>query len=105
MASEEILSKVLTNQPCLIVRVTDGDVIDGFLIIEKKLVGKISVEKAMLTLFASFYTFYVCYPPGCCNFYLLLECLILRKKLPGRKPRLAALMAELQPSKVELNTI
>ena len=78
------------------VRVATGAVKDCFLIIDKKMVGKVqSVNQAMLVLFGSFYAFNVHYPTGSCNFYVLLECLAFKRKLPGRKPRLAALLAEL----------
>ena len=63
--------KVQTSQPCLIVRVADGLVKDGLLVIKKTAIAKVLVQQAMLVLFASFYTFNVHYPPGCCNFYLL----------------------------------
>ena len=89
-------SQVQTLQPCLMVRASSGAVKDCFLIVEKKMVGKVqSVDQAMLVLFASFYAFNVHYPLGCCNFYVLLECLAFKRKLPGGKPRLAALLAEL----------
>ena len=79
---------------------------DCFLLIEKKVIGKIPANQAMLVLFASFYNFNVYYPTGCCNSYLLLECLMLNKKLPGRKPRLvlAALLADLKAKYVSRST-
>jgi hypothetical protein len=77
------------------VHVADGlvkdRVKDRFLVIKKKVIANVRVQQAlMLVLFASFYAFNVHYPPGCCNFYLLLECLafMINKKLPERKSRL-----------------
>ena len=57
--------------------------------------GKVEIKQALAVLFASFYVFNVHYPAGCSNFYLLLESLLFKKKLIGRKPRLAAVLAEL----------
>lgn len=86
---------MLTSQPCLIARVNKEMVKDCFLIIEKHVVCKLGVDSAIFVLFASFYVFNLHYSPGCTNFYLLLESLFLQKKIPGRKPRIAALYAEL----------
>ena len=85
-------SQVPTTQPCVIVRAFSDKVKDVFLLFEKKIMGKISVEQGMLALFASFYALNVHFPNGCSNFYLLLECLTFSRKVPGRK---SALMAEL----------
>lgn len=63
--------------------------------IEKKILTKVKVEQSLLILFATFYIFNVHYPNGCDNFYFLLEIVFLKKKLVGRKPRLAAIVAEL----------
>ena len=88
-------TNVPTTQPCIIVRQGDGLVKDSFLIMEKKVMGKVEIKQALAVLFASFYVFNVHYPAGCSNFYLLLESLLFKKKLIGRKPRLAAVLAEL----------
>lgn len=89
-----------TTQPCLITRSDheDGTVKDCFLIIEKKVICKVDVKYAIFVLFSSFFVFNVNYPIGCSNFYLFLECIFLKKKLVGRKPRLTALLADISVS-------
>lgn len=72
-----------------------GQIKDVFLVIEKLVINKVEVNTAILVLFSSFFVFNVNYPPGCSNFYTLLECIFLNKQIQGRKPRLAAILAEL----------
>lgn len=79
----------------MIVRCNDGDVKDCYLAIEKQIICKVEIRHAVFILFASFYVFNVNYPDGCSNVYLLLELLFFKKKVVGRKPRLAAILAEL----------
>ena len=86
---------VPTNQPCLVVQLSKEEVQDCFLVIEKKVMFRVNTKHAVMVLFASFYVFNLNYVSGCTNFYLLFECLFLNKKIPGRKPRVAAVLAEL----------
>ena len=89
---------VVTTQPCLLLRTEKGAIRDCHLIIEKEVVTKCDVKHALFVLFSSFYVFNVNYPIGCCNFYLLFECIFLRKKIVGRKPRIITLLADLSIS-------
>ncbi len=67
-----------TTQPCLIIRIEDGDIKDCFLIIEKKVIAKIgNVKNALFILHSSFYVFNVNYPMGCNTLYCLFDYLFL----------------------------
>ena len=86
---------VPSPQPCIIVRESDGEIKDAFLVIEHApLINKVKVQDILLVLFASFFVFNVHYPEGCCNFFSLLEVFFLDKKIPPRKPRLSALVRD-----------
>ena len=88
---------VSTKQPCLIVRAVDGRVKDCSLVVEKSVISKVPMSRALLfILFGSFYVYNVHYPSGCGNFYLIFESFLFGKKVPNRKPRLSALLAELR---------
>ena len=81
------------------IRTEDGTVKDCFLIVEKKVVAKLSeVKNALFTLHSSFYVFNVNYPVGCNTLYSLFDYFFLKKKVVGRKPRITALLAELSAS-------
>ena len=88
-------SAVLTPQPCLIVL---GEAKEVYLVIEKKCVCK-AATGAIILLFCSFYAFNLHYPHLCTTFYQLLETLFLNKPVPGRKPRLASVVAQLHEQK------
>lgn len=74
----------------------DSSVKQCYLVTEKKIVSKLCTKSALFILFSSFYVFNINYPIGCYNFYIFFEHLFLKKKITGRKPRLTALLADLE---------
>ena len=88
--------EVPTSQPCAVVAIKDlSDVKDAFLVIEKKVICRIPHTDLPLALLAAFYAFNMHYPEGCNNIYSFFEAALLGKRHPGRKTRLAAVLATL----------
>ena len=71
-------------QPCIVAQVSDGNIKDAFLVIERSplLLGKFLTPKA--TYWFCF-PFNVHYPDGCCNFFTLLEVATVLKQKSSSK--------------------
>ena len=94
---QTVAREAVSPQPSIITRVRNGHVKDAFLVIEKAAFPtKVSPKDIIAVLFSSFFVFNVHYPPGCSNFYTMLEVLFLNKKVPARKPRLSAIANQLK---------
>lgn len=93
MSTNETAACVPTPQPCLLFRLSNKEITDTFLILEKKVM--FPIQDAILVLFAAFFVFNTNYPMGCTNVFTALECIFLDKPVMGRKLRVSAFMSRL----------
>ena len=69
-----------TAQPCLLVLGTMTQITDAYIIAEKTVVCRVSINKAVVSLLAVYFVFNMQYPAGLNNIYTILEIVLLQTK-------------------------
>jgi len=64
----------------------------AFLIVDKAVVCESKLEDIPVLIMSAFFSFNICYSPGCNNYFALLECVLLgfKGKLPASVKHLLA---------------
>ena len=70
---EDIIQRNAKQSPYLLI--TSFPARQVFLIVDKPVVCECSVEDVPVMLMSAFFSFNICYTPGCHNYFAFLECI------------------------------
>ena len=87
--------------PMVIIIGDHKDPVQAFLVCEKKILCEISTKDIPVSLLMPYYTFNMCYPKGCSNFYTFIEVGIFNMSVKNVPHTLAGLLTRLNALKLE----
>ena len=67
------------------------------LVVDKRVIDYVPIEELPFVLLSAFFVYNICYPRGCCDFYSMMEILVLNYSTDKASPTVKNLLPKILP--------